>query len=246
MKLVPLSLTLALALVWLPTARADAAGDALLAAVDAAVNRARSHRFEYDAVTQEPGRAEKKLSLSVWMKGDRRLTEFTAPADLKGTKVLVLSPTEMYAFLPAFGKVRRIASHTTDQSAFGMAFSQDDLARQRYAGDYTASLASEDEKEARLVLKARPGAKASYAKLEMTVLKDIKVPSEVKYYAASGALQKTETRTGYDCKDEVCVPGEHMMIDHGKGGLWTRLTRRTWKLNESFSDDLLSKRSLDK
>jgi hypothetical protein len=42
------------------------------------------------------------------------------------------------------------------------------------------------------------------------------------------------------------VPGELKMVDHQKGGLWTRIERKTWKLNEAFDDDLLSKRNLDK
>jgi outer membrane lipoprotein-sorting protein len=227
-------------------AAADPAGDAVLASVDAAVNRAKSHRFVYEAVTQEPGRGEKKLGLNVWMRGDRRLTEFTAPADLKGTKVLIMSPTEMYAYLPAFGKVRRIASHTTDQSAFGMAFSQDDLANQTYGDEYTATVAADAEKETRIVLVPKAGQKPAYGKIEMTVQKDTKVPSELKYYGASGNLIKTETRTGYTCESEVCVPGELKMVDHQKGGMWTRITTKTWKLNEAFADDLLSKRNLDK
>ena len=47
-----------------------------------------------------------RLALIVKLKAEKRLTEFTAPADMKGTKVLVLSPTQMYVYLPAFGKVR--------------------------------------------------------------------------------------------------------------------------------------------
>lgn len=34
----------------------------------------------------------------------------------------------MYVYLPAFGKVRRIASHTKDQGFLGLTFSQDDMA----------------------------------------------------------------------------------------------------------------------
>jgi len=228
-------------------AAADPAGDKVLLEVDDSMNRAKSQHFLYDAVTQEPGRGEKKLGLEVWMKGDKRLTAFTEPADLKGTKVLVVSPTEMYAYLPAFGKVRRIASHTNDQSAFGMAFSQDDLADQRYSDEYGAVLAGEDEKQIKLVLTPRAGQKPAYGKIEIAAQKgDSKVPEELKYYAASGTLVKTETRTGYKCEGNVCVPGELKMTDHSKGGLWTRITMRNWKLNEEFSEDLLSKRNLDK
>jgi hypothetical protein len=235
-----------LAVVFAAPAAADPAGEKRLAAVDAAMNRARTNHFVYDAVTLEPGRAEKRLGLEVWIKGERRLTEFLAPADLKGTKVLVMSPTEMYAYLPAFGKVRRIASHTTDQSAFGMAFSQDDLADQRYGDEYVATLASEDETQARLVLTPRPGAKPAYGRIELTVILPTSVPGKVEYYASSGTLQKTETRSNYACQGDVCVPGELYMIDHTKGGLSTRITQKSWKLNEELPDSLLSKRSLDK
>ncbi len=239
-----IALAAALALLLAPAAaRADAAGEAILAGVDAGQSRAKSHYFEYEATTTEPGRGEKRLALNVWIQGDKRLSEFTAPADLKGTRVLILSPTEMYAYLPAFGKVRRIASHTTDQSAFGMVFSQDDLATLTYRQDYAATFISEDDKTSKIALVPKPG-RNGYAKLEMTVLKENKYPSEIKYFDSSGALLKTETRTGYTCESEVCTPGELTMVD--KNGTSTRLVRKKWQLNLAISDDLLSKRSLDK
>ena len=228
------------------TAHGDAAGDAALANVDTNLNKYKTLTFDYDVTTAEPGRGEKKLALTVFVKGDRRLTEFTAPADLKGTKVLVVSPTEMYAYLPAFGKVRRIASHTSDQSAFGMAFSQDDLAVQRYSPDYTATTGASDDTGTWLTLAPKPGKAASYAKVEIQVLKENGLPGEIKYYGPSGTLWKTEARTGYQCKNEVCVPGALKMIDHSKGGLWTLITNKTWKLDEAVDDNLLSKRTLDK
>src|SRR5262249_35132522 len=117
--------TIPLLLLLPAVAHADPAGEKVMGWVDEAQNRAKSHYFEYEATTVEPGHADKKLGINVWIQGDKRVSEFTAPADLKGTKVLILSTTEMYAYLPAFGKVRRIASHTNDQSAFGMVFSQD-------------------------------------------------------------------------------------------------------------------------
>ena len=85
-------------------------------------------------------------------KGDSHLFTFTAPADMKGTKALVLSPTQMYVFLPAFGKVRRIASSVSDQGFLGMTFSQDDLASQAYNATYEAKIASESATEYHLVV----------------------------------------------------------------------------------------------
>jgi hypothetical protein len=224
---------------------ADDAGTKALAATEAAMNKARSHYFEYEAVSQEPGKAEKKSGVNVWIKGEKRLAEFTSPADLKGTKLLVLSPTEMYVYLPSFGKVRRIASHTTDQSAFGMAFSQDDFATQRYSGTYTAAQDASTDKEVKLSLTPRGGQTTPYSKIQLTIAKDKNVPTEIRYYGREGKLVKTETRSGYTCESDVCTPGTLQMVDHTKN-LNTRLTRKNWKVNAPIGDDTFSKRNLER
>lgn len=227
-----------------PHASADPAGDKVLAAMDAAVNRAKTHKFQYDVVTQEPGKPERKLQMSVLMKGEKRLTEFHAPADMKGTKVLVLTPSQMYVYLPAFGKVRRIASHTTDQSLLGLTFSQDDFATQTLGGMYTAQIASETPTEYKLVATPKPGQTTPYAKIELTLPKDRMLPTELRYFNAAGKHIKTETRTGYSCEGDICTPGELKMVDHTRGGMWTRIVRKSWKVNEAIPDDVFSKRSL--
>ncbi|WP_437744481.1 outer membrane lipoprotein-sorting protein [Sorangium sp. So ce1504] len=239
-----LATTVALGLSHAPAALADDAADKALAATEAAMNKAKTLYFEYEAKTTESGRPDKTVGLNVWMKGEKRLAEFTAPADLKGTKVLILSPSEMYVYLPSFGKVRRIASHTSDQSAFGMAFSQGDLATQKY-GSYTPAVSSSSDKEVKLTLTPRSGQATSYAKIEMTITKDKNVPSEIKYYKTEGKLVKTETRTGYSCDGDVCTPGTLKMVDHTKN-LTTTLTRKKVKVNEAISDDTFSKRNLEK
>jgi outer membrane lipoprotein-sorting protein len=225
-------------------ARADAAGDKVLTAMDGALNRAKTQYFEYDVINQEPGKGERKLGLQVRLKGDKRFTEFTAPADMKGTKILIMSPTQMYVFLPAFGKVRRIASSVSDQGFMGMTFSQDDLASQAYNATYEAKIASESPTEFHLVVTPKAGQTTPYAKMEITVGKEKMLPSEIKYFNAAGTNVKTETRTGYTCEGNVCVPSELKMVDNTKGGASTKMIRTKWKVNEEMSDDLFSKRAL--
>ncbi|MFT3773121.1 MAG: outer membrane lipoprotein-sorting protein [Minicystis sp.] len=183
------------------------------------------------------------MAMKVQIKGEKRLTEFSAPADMKGTKVLILSPTQMYVYLPAFGKVRRIASHTKDQGFLGLAFSQDDMATQAYAADYEGKVGSEDAASWKLVLTPKAGKETAYAKIEVTVGKDKKLPTELKYFNAEGKNIKTEARTGYTCEGDVCTPGELKMTDNTKGN-WTKLVRKSWKVNENISDDVFSQRNL--
>ncbi len=225
-------------------ALADDAGSKALASAEASMNKAKTLYFEYEAKTTEAGKADKTVGLNVWIKGEKRKTEFTAPADLKGTKVLILSPTEMYVYLPAFGKVRRIASHTSDQSAFGMAYSQDELATQKYSGDYDAAQTSSSDKEVKITLTPKSGKTTTYGKIEMTIAKDHNVPTEIKYYNSDSKLVKTETRTGYTSESDVWTPGTLKMVDHTKN-LTTTFTRKKVKVNEAIADDVFSKRSLE-
>lgn len=225
-------------------ARADAAGDAALAKVDEAMNRAQTHVFEYDVANQEPGKAETKLAMKVQMKGEKRLTEFLAPADMKGTKVLILSPDQMYVYLPAFGKVRRIASSVSDQGFLGMTFSQDDFVT-RYSDSYTATVAGDDAAGVKLVLTPKAGKTTPYAKIELTASKDRNLPTEIKLFNAESKHVKTETRSGYTCQDVICTASEQKMVDHTKNA-WTKMVRKTWKVNENLSDDVFSKRNLEK
>jgi outer membrane lipoprotein-sorting protein len=225
------------------SARADVSGDKVLAAMDAAMNQAKTLIFEYEITNKEPGRDERIQAEKVWRKGEKMLTEFTAPADLKGTKVLVLSPTQMYVYLPSFGKVRRIASHTKDQGFLGLAFSQDDMATTRYGPLYSATVASEDAATWKLTLTPKAGQETPYAKIELTVLKDKKVPSELKYFNAEGKNTKTETRSGFSCEGDVCTPGELKMTDN-LNNAWTRLTARSREVNKEILDDFFTQRNL--
>ncbi len=226
------------------TSLADVAGDTALAKMDEAMSRAQTQYFEYEVTQQEPGKAENKLALVVRLKGDKRLAEFTAPADRKGTKVLILSATEMYVYLPAFGRVRRIAS-SSDPAFMGMTFTPDDF-QTRYGDRYTATITSDSGTEMTLLATPKAGQSPPYAKIEFKVGKDRMLPTELKYFNASGLNVKTETRTLVTCQGKICTATEQKMVDHTKSGAWTKLVRRTWKVNEPMSDDLFTKRALEK
>jgi outer membrane lipoprotein-sorting protein len=222
---------------------ADPAGDKIVAAMDAAMNRARTLSFDYEIVNKEPGKDERTMAMKVWLKGEKRLSEFSSPADMKGTKVLILSPTQMYVYLPAFGKVRRIASHTKDQGFLGLAFSQDDMATTSYGAIYAGAVTTDAPDQAVLTLTPKPGQETAYSRIEITITKDHGVISQLKYFNAEGLNSKTETRTGYTCEGDVCTPGELKMVDNTKGN-WTKLIAKTRKVNEDISDDLFSQRNL--
>ncbi len=227
-----------------PSARADAAGDNVLASMDAALNKSKTSYFEWQLTVDEPGKAEKTLGLSEWDKGSKRLFEFTSPADMKGTKLLEVAPDQIYVYLPAFGKVRRVSTSVADQGLFGLAFGIDELTTTTYAASYTATIASDTATEWKLTATAKTGQTPVWPKIAFTISKDRTLPTELKYFNAAGVNVKTETRTGYTCSGASCTPSEKKMVDNVKAGLSTKMVRKTWKVDGAISDDMFSKTKL--
>lgn len=223
--------------------------DEVVSNMDEAMNRAQDQIIEWEVVNQEPGKKDPKtMAFTSTVKGPKALTSFSAPADLKGTRVLILDRDQMYIFLPQYNKVRRVASHTTQQGFMGTTFSFDDMNAGRFGDVYDAKLDSEDGEVAHLTLTAKPDVKAPYPKAEVTV--DLKMfhPLELKYFNDKGENIKTETRSKYDCNDEanVCLGGVHKMEDLTRDGAWTELRRVGWELNTGVDDDVFTTRNLQR
>ena len=79
--------------------------------------------------------------------GDRVLVRFTAPSDIKGTGFLVWEHAaiddERFLWLPALGRVRRIAGSEKQESFVGSDLSYEDIGGRELA-DYTYSFVSRD------------------------------------------------------------------------------------------------------
>jgi len=221
----------------------------MIAETDAAMNRAQDQIIDWKVVNQEPGKGDPKLmTFTSTVMGPKTLTSFSAPADLKGTRVLVLGRQQMYIFLPAYNKVRRVASHTTQQGFMGTTFSFDDMNTSRFGDIYNAKIVSEDGAKAVLELTPKAEGEAPYARVELTL--DLKMfhPLEMKYYNEKDAHVKTETRSKYACNEEhnVCLGGVLRMDDHTRDGAWTELQRVGWKLNTGVEEDVFSTRNLQR
>ncbi len=239
------TLTAFLALSASAAPQSEDAGAKLLAAIDEAHTKAKTLRCDLEIVTQEAGRSERKLSQTLRVKGQKCLLEFTAPEAMKGTKVLVLGPTEWYVYLPAFGKVRRIASHTKDTTFMGLSFTIDDYFFNTYSEEYSAAaVPDEPAGDVRLLLIPKPGKDLRYAKIDMTVDKQGSVPTLLNHYDEKGTLLKTETRSDYVTKEGVRLATRLKMVDRTREGQWTTLEVKNLEVNADLSDDLFTKRSL--
>ena len=229
------------------TAAADTRGDKIMKLLDTTMTLARDQRFTYDLITLEPGKAERKLVMDVRVKGSTwRRVDFVAPGDVKGMKVLVLSQSKMYVYLPAYRKVRRVASHVKDQGFMGTTLSHDDISTVTYGKYYHAKFLGETNTHYKIVATRREGMKVPYPKLEFDILKKYNHPSEIRYFNDKGKKIKTEARTGYSCQGKICNAAEMKMTDHVRNGAWTKMVRKRWKVNIGIKDRIFSLRSLQR
>jgi Outer membrane lipoprotein-sorting protein len=126
--------------------------------------------------------------------GDRLLVRFTAPVDIAGTSFLVWErqdgDDERFLFLPALGRVRRIAGSERQESFVGSDFSYEDIGG-RAIDDYAYAIADERASwtagdgavHPAWVLESRArDAHARYPRVLSTVRKDIFVVTRAEIF----------------------------------------------------------------
>lgn len=138
---------------------------------------------------------EKVREITFLQKGsEKRIMRFTSPADQKGIAFLSLPDDVQYLYMPAFHKVRRIASHVKNTKFAGTDFTYDDLSSFEYAKQYNAKQVSDDETYWVMELTPKPDVEKDYGKLIMSIRKDNYYPAKIDYYDKGGNLWKKMER----------------------------------------------------
>jgi outer membrane lipoprotein-sorting protein len=153
--------------------------------------------YEAEMILVEKDGSEKKRQIKYYLKGDdKSLMRFLSPADVKGVAFLALSDEQMYLYLPAFKKIRRIASHIKHDNFMGTDFSYEDMGETDYEDKYSAKILSEEEKEYILEAIPKEGSDVGYSKLKLWIDKERWLMDKVEFYDKKGKLLKVLTNTG--------------------------------------------------
>ncbi len=165
------------------------AGNTILKNVDIAVKGPKKAYSKVKMVLINNRGYKKIREIEMWSSGNRRLMKFKSPKEVKGVGFLVLSDIEMYIYMPAYGKIRRIASHTKNQSFMGSDFSYNDMGNINYADDYNAKLIKEGKTyyKLKLIPKQR---ESQYSKVVMYVNKETFLPDSSRFFDKKGNLYK--------------------------------------------------------
>ena len=132
----------------------------------------------------------------IYQKGtEKRLVRFLYPPDQKGIAFLSLPNDVMYLYLPAFHKIRQIASHVKNQNFAGTDFTYDDLSAFRLSKSHKATLISQDNEYYIVKLVPQKSEGKEYSFLKVWYRKDNFYPMKVEYYNKNGELYKILSRS---------------------------------------------------
>jgi len=207
----------------LPTAaRADARGNAILAKYDHKSNNFRDITLKLTLTVKRPGGRPTVVKFkTISRPGGQRLIKMLYPGDIKGMHILVQSKDEMYIYLPAYRKVRRIAGHVRNQGFQGSGFTYDDMAIGRWTPYYDCTLTKETSRLWWLDCRAKPGKTPPYKHVRMSIRKDIELVETIKYIDHHGRNFKTQTFLDYVCRPDNshCNPRIIRMVEHTRGNM---------------------------
>jgi len=218
----------------------------ILAKADAVINAPKDqHQFSRMILIDKDG-DEKVRKSEMYQKGDEeRLVRFLSPADQKGIGFLSLPDDVMYLYLPAFHKIRRIASHVKNENFAGTDFSYDDMSSFKYAEEYNAKLLETKDDVYVLELTPKPDIEKDYSKLIIEVRKNNFYPAKIDHYDKGGNLWKVLQRRKIEKKGEYWISMEMEMKDLKKNHS-TKMIIDKIELDNGLSDKVFSKRNLKK
>ena len=218
--------------------------DEVMAKVDDVVNGARDQSCTMSIVLTDKAGAQKTRELQMLQKGrDKRLARFLSPADQRGIAFLSLPGDVQYVYLPAFGKVRRIASHVKNTSFAGTDFTYEDMEAVRMADKWQARIQKVEEGSIVLELTPRPGKSSQYSRLVIWVRADILYPVKMEQYDKSGKLVKVLTREKLQQCQGYWTAFETTMQDVQKQHL-TRMTISQVAYDAGLPDSAFTERAL--
>ena len=173
---------------------------------------------------EESTREIRSRSLEVDGDGDKTLSIFDSPLDVKGTAFLSFThatrPDEQWLYLPALKRVKRISSNNKSGPFMGSEFAYEDLTSPEVA-KYTYRFVREESIDGRpaFVIERLPAYKHSgYTRLLTWLDKAMYQPLKVEFYDRKKALLKTLSVSDYQqFEDKFWRPAHMSMVNHQTG-----------------------------
>jgi hypothetical protein len=199
---------------------------------------------------QETARNIRNKQLEVEGDGDKSMSIFDTPADVKGTAFLsythAIKPDDQWLYLPALKRVKRISSNNKSGPFMGSEFAYEDLTSQEVE-KYTYKWIKDETIEGTdtFVIERYPVYEHSgYTKQVAWVDKEKYQPIKVDFYDRKGELLKTLTYHGYkQYLNKYWRPDRMEMVNHITGKS-TTLLWENYAFDNGYTDRDFDQNSL--
>jgi outer membrane lipoprotein-sorting protein len=239
------------------SAQGSADGDVVIAAVDRHEEGYRDIRSNVTMILADARGQTRKRHLDVYALeltplGDRRKFVFNKPADIDGTAVLIHSNVvendDQWIFLPAFKRVKRIASSNKSTPFVGSEFSYEDLASQekeKYTNHYVDSTTL-DGVVCDVIERIPRFPHSAYSRLLAYIDRQDHRYRRVEYFDQSGKHIKTQYLEDYRLYDgRYLLPNKTVMVNHATGRqttmLWDDIRLKTAQTDNQFTTNALKR-----
>lgn len=192
---------------------------------------------------QESKRELEIRTLEVKDDGDKSMTVFHTPRDVRGTALLTYShgvdPDEQWLYLPALRRVKRIASNNQSGPFMGSEFAYEDLSSQE-VDKYTYKYLKDEKLDGVdcFLIEQYPVRKDSgYTRMQTWMDKDEYRVRKIDFYDRKGALLKTLTPSDYKQFLDKHWRAQRMNMVNHQTGKSTELRWSEWKFKTGLKDD---------
>jgi outer membrane lipoprotein-sorting protein len=175
----------------------------------------------------------------------RVMMSFREPVDIRGARFLVVQKkpeNDMYIYMPALLKVRKVTSRNISNSIMGTDFSYEDFERlQGMLSDLRAEQLPDAMLAGRLVyvLMSYPPETSGYVKIATYIDKESCIPLQIEFYETGNELRKLLTVKPADIQhqDGIYFPKELVLKDL-KEKTETRLIVNNVTIGATLDEDL--------
>lgn len=222
-------------------------GPVILAKTDDAATRSADFTASVEIKTVDTDGQTTVRVLDVWQKGaERRLVKITAPPRLRGVGMLSKGAGELYLYLPAFRKTRRIAGRRRGERFVGSNFTQDDLSRTRYGSRFDATLTGGDETHWTLRLNPRDPEDEPSHHLVIRVRKaDFGIARVEVFDKAHGSAVRTVDASDFRAVGDMVLAHTVVARDLRSGSVSTATLTKV-HAGAGLADSLFTKRQLER
>jgi len=199
---------------------------------------------------KESIREIRSKTLEVENDGDKSLTIFDRPRDVKGTALLSFThkegPDDQWLYLPALKRVKRIASDNKSGPFMGSEFAYEDITSQEVE-KYTYKFIKDDSLNDMdvFVFERYPvDKKSGYTRQVIWMDKDNYKERKIEYYDRKNALLKTLVLDEYNLYLDKFYRTHNMHMENHQTGKSTRLLQSNYNFDVELSDRDFDKNSL--